>query len=107
MAKNTKNNTLNIITQKKALLNVLEKLMTELDSIEKDATTEYKVIGKSTEQMTNWKTGELMWEDEEKTVPKMRDEYGYVDLTEDEMTDENRATLEAVKVVKEVIEKLV
>lgn len=96
-----------IITKKKALLDVLERLMTTIDSIEKDATIEYRVIGKSEEQAKDWKTDELLWEDEEKTVPKMRDEYGYVDLTEDEMTDESLATLEAIKTVKEVLEKLV
>ncbi len=105
--KKTTTREIGIITKKKALLDVLERLMNTIDSIENETTTEYRVVGKSEEQMTNWKTGELMWEDEEKTVPKMRDEYGYVDLTEDELTDENRATLEAIKVVKEVLEKLV
>jgi hypothetical protein len=105
--KKTTTREIGIITKKKALLDVLERLMNTIDSIENETTTEYRVVGKSEEQMTNWKTGELMWEDEEKTVPKMRDEYGYVDLTEDEMTDENLATLEAIKVVKEVLEKLV
>ena len=105
--KKTTTREIGIITKKKAVLDVLERLMNTIDSIENETTTEYRVVGKSEEQMTNWKTGELMWEDEEKTVPKMRDEYGYVDLTEDELTDENRATLEAIKVVKEVLEKLV
>ena len=105
--KKTTTREIGIITKKKALLDVLEKLMTELDTIEKNTTTEYRAVGKSEEQMTNWKTGELLWEDEEKTVPKMCDKYDYVDLTEDEMTDENIATLEAIKTVKEILEKLV
>ena len=105
--KKTTTREIGIITKKKALLDVLERLMNTIDNIEKDTTTEYRAVGKSEEQAKDWKTGELLWEDEEKTVPKMRDEYGYVELTEDEMTDENLATLEAVKTVKEILEKLV
>ena len=61
------------------------------------------------EQDTRWNTTtkeyELLWEDEEKTIPKMINKWGYVDLTEDELSDEAKAKQEACIVVMNFLEK--
>lgn len=82
---------------------VLEKLEEQLNDILRFASCEYKVVGKEEEQSTDWKTGELLWEDEEHTIPKYRDRFDYVPLPEEELPDECRLRVE---VCKEFIKKL-
>lgn len=90
----------------KAQAEVLEKLDTLLNEIIKDNTMMYAVIGKQTEQATDWRTGELKWEDEEHTIPYYANEYGYVPIPEDEMTDENRIMLDVCKKFSQKLDKL-
>ena len=53
---------------KRAQIDVIEKLLEALDDLRKDTSKEYKKVGKETKQATNWRTGELLWEDEERDV---------------------------------------
>ena len=86
----------NIMT-KKAVLEVISTLYNELDNITTNTTKEYKKIGvDETKQRTHWRTGELIWEDEEQTIPSYEPIYDYVDKTDDEMTDEDIAMLDAI-----------
>lgn len=102
-----KNNYPNIIT-KKAVLEVIEKLYNELDNLTTETTKTYKKVGvDETKQRTHWKTGELIWEDEEQTIPSYEPIYDYVDKTDEEMTDEDVATLDAIAVVRKALDKLV
>ena len=96
----------NIFIAKRALIDVLERLMNVLDEIKNDNLREYKVIGKKDEQDTHWRTGELLWEDEEKTIPKMKDIYGYVDIPEDELSEEAIAKIKAVDMARATLETL-
>ena len=61
------------------------------------------------EQDTRWNSElheyELLWEDEEKTVPKMVNKWGYVDIPEDELTEEAKAKREACRAVMAFLEK--
>ena len=95
------------IVAKKAFLTVLEKLAESLESQKRDVLTDYKVIGKEEKQATNWKTGELLWEDEEKTIPKYDNKWGYVDIPEEKLTEEAKATLKAIEEVEKALEKLI
>lgn len=103
--KETKN--INIFTEKRAVLEVLERLANDLDSQLKDATYSYEVVGKKDEQATDWRTGELLWEDEEHTIPVYRDEYDYVPLPEEELTDEQVAKVKAIATVREMLNGLI
>jgi len=85
---------------------ILKKISEAIKDFEKDTIMEYKVVGKESEQATDWRTGELKWEDEEKTIPYYRDKYDYVRLTEEEMTSEKRATLVAIDEVKAFFDKI-
>ena len=68
---------------------------------------DYRVVEKDYKQKTDWKTGELQWEDEEKTIPKMEDRWDYVDIPEDELSDEVKLKIQAYKDVLEDIEGLI
>ena len=92
------------IQQKRAELEILESLFRSVESIEKDACQRFEQTGK--EQDKDWRTGELKWEDEEKTIPKMTSKWEYVPITEDDMTDEEYAKYVAVASIKAHLEKL-
>lgn len=68
-----------------------------------DVQSKWAVIGKKDEQAKDWKTGELMFEDD--GSPMYRDEYGYVPKTADELTAEDHARITTIKNVMKLLEK--
>ena len=92
---------------KKAQLEILERFTKILDDMKSESTTDYRVVGKETEQATHWKTGELLWEDEEMTIPKYRDRYATVELSENELSDEQKAMLTAIDNMIAELDKMV
>ena len=96
-----------VFQKKREMLNVMERLFKILDEEEEDLKQSYEVIGKEEEQATNWKTGELLFVDEEKTIPLYRDKYGYVDRKESDYTDIDFAKLDAIKSIKQALEALI
>lgn len=93
------------IRVKKEMLDLLQDIMTMLADKETEVSKEYKNVGKTDKQRTNWKTGELMWEDEEKTIPLYEDNWEYVD--KEELTENDKARIEAINQIRTTIEKLV
>lgn len=89
---------------KKAEVDILTKLNEKLADLEKDNLMTYTVVGKETEQATDWRTGELLWEDEEMTIPKYRDHYDYVEKSV--LTDDEKAFQAAVNTVRQALEKM-
>ena len=92
---------------KKAQIEILERFAKVLEEMRNDTVTDYRVIGKEDEQATSWKTGEPLWEDAECTIPKYRDKWGSVPLTDEEMTDEKKAMLVALEEMEKALDKLV
>ena len=90
---------------KKEVISFIEVIFDVLDQKEENVRKDFLPVRDSDEQDTNWKTGELLWEDEEKTIPKMKKEYDYVEKPE--LTDEDKAKLEAIEVIRIALEKLV
>lgn len=90
----------------KAQAEVLEKLDNFLNEIIRDYSMSYEVIGKQTEQATDWRTGELKWEDEEHTIPYYANEYGYVPIPEDKLRDESRIVVDVCKRFSQRLDKL-
>lgn len=107
MAKAKETRTINVFTEKKAVLEVLEGLMESLDSQLKDATYSFEVVGKKDEQAKDWRTGELLWEDEEHTVPKYESKWDYVLIPEEKLSDAQVAKVHAIATVREMLEKLI
>lgn len=96
-----------LLETKKAVVDILGELFEKLDHIKKDASQDYKIVGKSDEQATDWRTHELLWEDDDCTIPKYRDIWEYVDIPEDEMTTDRLAKLDAVDAIYKALEKLI
>ena len=105
--KKTTEKKVSIILEKREMLDILERFERILNDEEQDVGQIYKIVGKETEQATDWKTDELLWEDEEKTIPKYRDRYDYVAKTDDEMTEKDFARLSAISKLRETIEKMI
>lgn len=82
---------------------ILGELYEKLENDLKYTTKSYEHVGKEDEQATDYRTGELRWEDEEKTIPYYRDRYDYVDIPEEKLSDEQRLK---VKVIKNIMAKL-
>ena len=95
------------IKEKQAELEVLERLLNTLDNEERCYKQEYVQVGISDEQEKHWKTGELLWEDDEHTKPKYRKIYDYVDVPEDKLTDEAKVKLAACAKLRTMLEKLI
>ena len=68
---------------------------------------DYKMVEKNYKQKTDWRTGELQWEDEEKTIPKMEDRWDYVDIPEDELGEDVKLKIQVYKDVLEDINGLI
>lgn len=98
-------NTMKIKT-KKELINILaDRIFPVLDDIENDVGQIWKVIGKSDEQKKNWKTGELIFDDDGN--PIYQDEWGYVPKPEEDFDDTDRAKLAAIENIRNTLEKLI
>ena len=95
------------LLEKSAMLDILESLFKTLSDEERDARTDFRCVGKEEEQATDWKTHELLWEDEEHTIPRYRDKYDNVELTEDELDDKRKAKISAVEVIRVALENLI
>ena len=68
----------------------------------------YRVVGKKQETKWNRELGEseLVWEDEEKTIPKMVDDWGYVDIPEDQLDEDNVIKIGIWQKVLAMLEKM-
>lgn len=95
------------IEKKRAQLEVLERLFKELDSAEKEATMRYQKIGTEDEQARHWRTGELLWADEEKTIPQYNEIWDYVKIPQDEIGEHELAKEAAINELRAVLEKLI
>lgn len=66
----------------------------------------YEVVEENYQQATDWRTGELRWKDEEKTIPLMVDRYDFVEIPEEEMTEEEQVKKDVYDLVLKKIESL-
>ena len=96
----------NKFKEKQFTAEILSDLYNEVEEKERSIRTTYTRIGEK--QDTDWRRGgELLWEDEEKTIPKMTDEWGYVDKDEEELTEEDRLKLKVCQNIKAQLEKMI
>ena len=100
-----------VFMEKKARIEVLEALDKKLDDMLESKLCDYQCVSETVtdEQDRHWRTNELLWEDEEKTIPKMRvdREYAYVPRPADELTDEDRAFKAAVEEIRKFLVKMI
>jgi len=94
------------INVKRATLEVIESIYRDLDNKVQETKQEYRKVGvDETKQRTSWKTGELLWEDEEHTIPSYEPIYDYVD--KEELDANDLAMLDAIAIVRKALDKLV
>ena len=96
----------NKFKEKKIEADILGELYEMVDSRERAARQDYRVVQKNGKQATDWKTGEPLWLDEAKTVPKMEDIYGTVEKTEEELTDDDHLRIKVCQRLKLALEKM-
>ena len=93
---------------KKWELEELGWFYTELEHHYKDLAEEFKKLDEM-EQVTEWnretKEYDLVWEDEEQTIPKMANKWGYVTIPDDELSEEKITRRDICKKLMEYIEK--
>lgn len=92
------------LAHKKAELEVLEGLHEKLDAMEHDILTEWAPTGE-VEQAKDWRTGELLWLDDEHTQPKMRDVYGSMPKSLDALEETERLKLQAINNLRDYLDK--
>lgn len=97
----------NKFKEKQYVAELLDKLYREVEREEKDCRQDYRRVGTTDVQDRHWSTGELLWEDEEKTIPKMKDKWDYVQKSEEEMTEDDYAKLKACQYLKTQLEKMI
>jgi hypothetical protein len=95
----------NKFKEKQILAEILSDLYEEVEQKEKSVRTNYTAIGEV--QDKDWRSGELLWEDEEKTIPKMTKEWGYVDKDEEDLTEDDRIKLKVCQHIKSQLEKMI
>ena len=92
--------------QMKLQAEVLEHLEKDLNEMIDNLITSYEVIGKENEQARDWRTGELKWEDEEKTIPYFKNVYGRVPIPADQLDEEAKVKAEICKTFIKKLDKL-
>lgn len=95
----------NKFKEKQMLAEILSDLYEEVEQKEKSVRTTYSPIGEVQEK--DWRTGELKWEDEEHTIPKMTKEWGYIDKDEEDLTDDDKLKLKVCQHIKSQLEKMI
>ena len=95
----------NKFEEKRILAEVLNELYETVQRKENDVHSEYKVVGQ--EQAKDWRSGELRWEDEEKTIPKMSDKWESVPKADEDLTEEDKLRIKVYQYVKSQLEKMI
>ncbi len=100
----------NVFMERRKRIEVLEALDKELDNLLKGCLYDYQCVKETVtdEQDRNWRTDELLWEDDEHTIPKMKvnREYDYVRRPDETLTDEDHAFQKAVEDVRKCLIKM-
>lgn len=95
----------NKFKEKQILAEILSDLYTNVEAQEKCARMNYEPVCE--EQDKDWRSGELLWEDEEKTIPKMTKKWDYVPKSEDEMCEDDKVRIKMCQFVKTQLEKMI
>lgn len=91
---------------KRAILTILaDRLYPELDRADKDAREDYRITGKTDKQKISWKTDEPVFD--ENGNPVYEDKWEYVMKEEDELTEEDKAKIAAVEIIRSALDKLI
>ena len=90
-------------------IEVLERLDATLDSMEKDVLYSYECVKETVtdRQKTHWKTGELLWKDEEHTIPEYVVEREYDYVKKETLDEEDELMAKTIEDIRKALLKLV
>lgn len=95
----------NKFKEKQFTAEILSDLYEAVESKEKDIRTQYQPIGEV--QDRDWRSGELLWEDDEQTIPKMTKKWDYVDKDEADLSEDDKLKLKVCQHIKSQLEKMI
>ena len=93
--------------EKRIEAEILGELYKHLEDKETGIKIDYCIVGTLDEQDTHWKTGELLWEDEEKTIPKYEDDWQNVPRADEDLTEDDRIKIKVYQYVMAQLEKMI
>ena len=96
------------ITKKKAMLDALETILGYVEEKIKDCGQDYRKTDKM-EQKTEWDAEERKWKNvfDDDGNPVMVNVWDYVELPDDEMSDEKKALRNSYKEIQKTLEKMI
>lgn len=100
----------NKIQMKAKELEVIASLYEELERMEKNELDEYRQLDDMEQKSVyNYETHEreLVWEDDEETIPVMVHKWGNVARPYEELTEEEKLKVDAIRKVKAYLEKAI
>ena len=95
----------NKFKEKQILAEILNELYNHVDEQERHANLKYEPVGE--EQAKDWRTGELQWEDEEHTIPKMSKKWEHIPKEECELSEEDKIRIKMCQFIKTQLEKMI
>ena len=95
----------NKFKEKQFMAEILNDLYNEVDQKEQSARATYQPVGEK--QAFNWRTNEYVWEDEEKTIPKMEKAWAYVDKADEDLTEDDKLKIKVCQQIKAQLEKMI
>lgn len=103
MKKNENVRELSKFAEKKGFIEALEQTFSYVQDCKNDCARDFRKIGEE-QRIRN---GEPCWEDEEHTIPEMKDTWGYVDVSIDEMEDDVYAKYIAYDTILKALDALI
>lgn len=100
---------INIFKRHQIVAEELDSLTESLRSKIKGLSESYQRTGNVVQSKRyNYDTHsyDLLWEDDEKTIPLMEDEYDYLPITDDELSEEQLLRKEVCKTILVELEKM-
>ena len=96
------------ITKKKAMLDALETILGSVEETIKDFGQDYRKTDKM-EQKTEWDAEERKWKNvfDDDGNPVMTNVWDYVELPDDEISDEKKALRNSYKEIQKTLEKMI
>lgn len=95
---------INKFEEKKIEAEILSELYEMVANRERAVHYTYGVVAKDDHQAKDWKTGELLWLDAEKTVPKMEDKWG--DIPKEELSEKDQMAIRVYTRLMAALEKM-
>ena len=106
MKKETKVREISKFDEVRGLVDALETVIENVNNERKWQCKSYQKIGYEDEQAKD-RDGNLLWEDEEQTIPKYREKWDYVDVDIETMSDKDYAKYLAFNKILETLNNMI